>query len=220
MAFVLIAAIVMGLWVLGESPADLPGDAVNFVTDVTTRGQRLTISTPDANGVIREAPSDLVDLASSNLGRPIDPEAYALARMCRSEEGAADTLTKVRLCNVAQNQAQALGWSVWELMLFHTTASRAGRFGKQISGRFSTSQDPYENDLAAAEQAQALGDQTDGALNFADKRAFGIQIGSATFEDFKVTLGGEGKNAGTLPDSPSHLVFWWRGSIPENAVPA
>lgn len=221
MGFAFVAlAILAALWAIGESPLDIPGDAVNLVADFAGRGARLTTCHTDADGIVTDRPEDLLAAASATLGRDIDGNAYAAARMARSEEGSADTLTKVRLINVAINQAQALGWTVWELMLFHKNNARQGHFGRQISGRFSTVQDPYESDLAAAEQAFAIEDQTSGATNFADKRAFGIQEGSTTFEAFKVSLGGEGKNAGTFPDSPSHLVFWWRGAIPDGALPA
>lgn len=212
-------AILVGLWAIGEDPSDIPGDAVNVILDFAGKGKRLTTSTTDENGVVQESPDDLVQQASQTLGRDVSRDAYALSRMVRSEEGSADTLTKVRLANVAMNQAAALGWSISDLMTFHRTASRSGHFGAQISGRFSTAQDSYESDLAAAEQALGAGDQTGGALNFADRAAFGIQAGSGSFESFNASLATEGKQPGTFPDSPQRLVFWWRGSLPAQAVP-
>jgi len=216
--WVLVVILALGaLLALGEPVADIPGDALNVVTDFAGRGERLTTCQVDDAGVVTDDPDALVAAASAAVGYDVSRDAYALARMCRSEEGSADTLTKVRLCNVAQNQAAQLGFTVWDLMLFHKTSTRAGRFGKQISGRFSTVKDPYESDLAAAYQALQLGDQTGGALNFVDRRAFGVQEGATSFDATVASWAKEGKQPGTLPGSPSSLVFFWRGDLPPDA---
>jgi hypothetical protein len=207
------------LWALLDvSPIDLAELGGGLIADLAEQGRQLTHATVDASGVVTDDPRGLVDAAGALLGRPVDPDAYALARMLRSEEGTAGQITKVYLANVAQNQARALGWSIWELMLYHKTESRAGRFGRQISGRFATTSDPFESDLAAAEWALSNPDQTGGALNFADRRAFGVQEGSTTFTDFAASLAKEGKQPGTLPSAPDKLVFFWRGDLPDNAT--
>jgi len=215
-------AVIVGLailWALLDvSPIDLAELGAGMISDAAERGRQLTTSTLNADGVVLEDPQALVDAAGAALGRPIDREAYALARMVRSEEGSAGQITKVYLANVAQNQARALGWSLWDLMLYHKTPERAQRFGRQISGRFATTLDPFESDLAAAEWALANPDQTGGAVNFADRRAFGIQEGTTTFAAFVATLADEGKQPGTLPSAPDKLVFFWRGGLPDVAT--
>jgi hypothetical protein len=206
------------LWALLDvSPVDLAELGAGMISDVAERGRQLTKSTVNAAGVVTDEPQALVDAASATLGRPVDPEAYALARMVRSEEGSAGQITKVYLANVAQNQARALGWSVWNLMLFHKAAERSGWFGRQISGRFATTADPFESDLAAAEWALSNPDQTGGATNFVDRRGFGVQEGTGSFQDFVQEMAAEGKVPGVLPSAPSKLVFFWRTRLPDEA---
>jgi hypothetical protein len=192
--------------------------AVNTISDITERGRRLSDSHIDARGIVTEDPVSLRAQAQSILKRDISADAYAAARMVRSEDGSASTLTKARLVGVAMNQARKLGWSVDRLIRFHTDAQRDGRFGLQITGRFASTRDPYENDLAAAELALSLGDQTEGAMNFAHRNAFGIQPGTGTFESFVATMRNEGKRGGVFPES-SNLVFFWRGDVPAIAMP-
>jgi hypothetical protein len=119
---------------------------LDVVTDFVGAGDRLTVSTHDDAGVIREDPEDLRAQAEKYLGREVSEDAYALARMVRSEAGSADLVTKVRLANVAMNQARALGWSPYQVIVFHTTGARDGRYGSQITGRFASGKDPYEID--------------------------------------------------------------------------
>ncbi len=200
-------------------------EGVDVVTDLIGSGRRLTYSTqslgPDEEhpdrlpqGVVEQDPDDLLIDACGIVGREISPDAYALARMVRSEAGSAGKLTKVRLANVAMNQARALGWSVYNVVVYHKTATRDGRYGAQISGRFASSRDPYESDLLAAEEA-LQGDITGGATNFAHQSAFGKQLGTASnIQPFVDTLASEGKVPGFYaPDS--NLIFFWRGSVPD-----
>lgn len=192
-------------------------EGVDVLTDLVGSGRKLSTSTRDDAGVVEQEPDDLRAQAESTMGRDVSEDAYALARMVRSEAGSADLTTKVRLANVAINQAHALGWSPYQVIVFHNTPSRDGRYGKQISGRFASTLDPYEVDLKAAEQA-LQGDITGGATNFAHQSAFGKQLGTASnIQPFVDTLASEGKVPGYF-GSDSNLIFFWRGSVPDGVT--
>lgn len=190
------------------------------VVDVVARGSRLTNVTV-VGGVVQESAETLAAQAASVVGRDVDTDAIALALMCRSEEGSAGQVTKVALCHVACNQADALGWTPLQLVQYHKGTGRARHFGQQITGRVASDEDCYEDDLLAAETA--LGqraedlDTTGGAMNFVNRGAFGVQPGSTTFEEWEATMANEGKVGGTLPGTARGLVFYWRGSVPDFA---
>jgi hypothetical protein len=156
-----------------------------FVADFGKRGRRLTTTTPDDLGIIQESPAGLAAKASAVAGRPVSLRAYAVARMLRSEAGER-TAEKPFLVGVAVNDARKLGWPLDQLMLFHTASARAGKFGKQISGRYATTKDPYEIDLTIAESVLGEidlggGNPAGSARKFVHKNAFGIQEGTRTF---------------------------------------
>ena len=219
--WVLIAlAVLVGAWL---ADSDLPvlaelGDVLPALYDDTFRGQRLSQATL-VNGVVQEDVGALAAQAAAVLGRPVANDAYALARVCRSEEGRAGQMAKVYLCHVMLNQAG--GGDVVATIEAHNTASRDGHFGEQISGAVSSVQDPYESDLNAAEYAlaqRAQGqDPTAGATNFVDKRAFGAQAGTGSFDDLVARWGASGKVPGNLPDASTNLVFFWTGGLPDVA---
>lgn len=187
------------------------------LVDVVARGRRLTYSTV-VDGVVQESVATLAQMASATVGRDVNQEALCLAIMVRSEDGSAGQVAKVYKCHVAYNQAAAMGWDVPRLITYHTDPRRAGRLGEQITGRFASGRDCYENDLAAAEYAQAErragGDPTEGALNFVDVGGFGAQLGTGSFAAVVERWGKEGKVPGRLPGTPDGLVFFWRGEVP------
>jgi hypothetical protein len=186
------------------------------MSDLVGSGRRLSTSHEDSNGVVLEDPDDLLAQAIRTLGGPISADSYALARMVRSEAGPADLVTKVRLANVAINQARALGWSPFDVIVYHKTATRNGRYGAQISGRFASGSDPYEIDYKAAVKALSE-DITNGAINFAHQSAFGKQLGTASsIQPFVDTLAQEGKVPGYYPPD-SNLIFFWHGEVPDGA---
>lgn len=190
---------------------------IDVLSDLVGSGRKLTLSSQDSDGVVEQDPEALRVDAETLLGREISADAYALARMVRSEAGAANITTKVRLANVAMNQARALGWSVYDVIVYHKTPARDGRYGAQISGRFASSKDPYEADLKAAEQA-LRGDITGGATNFAHQSAFGKQLGTASnIQPFVDTMAREGKVPGYY-GTDSNLIFFWRRSVPDDAT--
>lgn len=190
--------------------------------DDAFRGQQLTTATVDGSGVVAESADELAAQASAVLGRPVTAEAQALARVCRSEEGRAGQRAKTYLCHVMLNQANASGRGVVDTIEAHNTASRNGHFGAQISGAVASGADPYESDLNAAEVALAEAaqgiDPTGGATNFVDRRAFGVQAGSGSFDDLVASWGASGKAPGTLPEASANLVFFWSGAVPDGAT--
>lgn len=215
--------LILGLLAI-SSAADIPvlGTVLPTLEDLAVRGQRLTTCTSDANGVVNESPDDLANAASAVVGRTVTVDAYSGARMVRSEEGSAGETAKSYLVHVCLNLADQAGTDLTGFCTQHNTGSRDGHYGKQISGQVSTTQDPYENDLAASEYAlaqRAQGiDATGGALHFVDKAAFGVQVGAASsFDTFlaSTTFG----TPGNLPNAPDHLVFFWPGDLPDQAVP-
>lgn len=196
------------------------GNPLAPLADIVDRGRRLTDCTV-VGGVVQESPGDLAAQASATLGRDVTLDANSLARMCRSEAGSQGQISKVLRCHVAFNQADALGWGITQLITYHKTAARADAYGEQISGRFASGSDPYENDLAAAEYAMAERnngiDRTFGALNFVDVGALGVQLGSRSWEETRDRWAADGKVPGTIPGSPLGLVFFWRGTVPAGA---
>lgn len=192
------------------------------LVDVVERGKRLNYATV-VGGVVQESAADLAAAAGEVLGRPVSEEAIALARMVRSEDGSAGQIAKSYKCHVAYNQAEKLGWSVVKLITYHTAPERAGHFGEQITGRFASGHDPYENDLTAAEYAQAQRgagqDPTFGALNFVDVGGFGAQLGTGSYQATVDAWAKDGKVPGKLPETPNGLIFFWHGQVPDGAEP-
>jgi len=220
----LLPYILIGLalmWIASQTGVPVVGDVLPELVDVVSRGARLTTAAVDASGIVTTPDYELLSQAAAVVGRDVDRDAYSLARMVRSEEGAAGQIAKTYLCHVMMNQADAAGLGITEIIQRHNQAARNGHYGAQISGAVASGQDPYESDLAAAEYAlsqRANGDDpTAGATNFVDKRAFGVQAGTSTFDDLVSRWGADGRAPGNLPDASPNLVFFWRGSVPDVA---
>jgi hypothetical protein len=187
----------------------------SIVVDLTNRGRRLTSTTMDGNGNITVAPDELAAQAAELLGRQVSTEAYAMARMFRSEEGSSGAVVKRLLGWVAINDADELGWDLVQLFTYSTVASRKGHFGQQLSRRYSTVQDPYENDLAVAELVLAerdgdKGDPTAGAVKFVNKNAFASQAGASNYETVRAQWAKEGLSPTLIAGAPDNLVFFRR----------
>lgn len=214
--WVILAALI-GATFAGSDIAGPLADVIPALYDDAFRGARLTTATVDASGIVLESADELAAQASDVLEREVTREAQALARVCRSEEGSAGQRAKTYLCHVMLNQAG--GRDIVATIQAHNTGSRNGHFGAQISGAVASGADPYESDLNAAEVAlaeRAQGDDpTGGATNFVDKRAFGVQAGTGSFDDLRARWEAGGKAAGRLPDAPDHLVFFWSGGVPD-----
>jgi hypothetical protein len=183
--------------------------------DLTRRGRRLTVTKLNDDKSIPEGPHELALLASAEIGRHIDTDMYAVARMLRSEEPGASPEVKGLLVHVALNTAKQRGVTLAELLTTSTVASRRGKFGRQISRWASTANDPYEQDVAIAELARderrAGSDPTGGAFRFVNRLAFGIQPGSRSYGAVRAEWAAEGFYPVKVPGAPWRLVFFRRG---------
>ncbi|HYD01796.1 MAG TPA: hypothetical protein VEB22_11270 [Phycisphaerales bacterium] len=181
---------------------------VPAVIDFVGRGRRLTETELDDNLSIPESPEELAERASAVVGRYVDPVAYGLARMVRSEEPNANDTTKTYLVHVARNDAsRSFGGDILRALTFSSVASRNGLFGKQTSRRYSTRSDPYERDLVIAEAALEMSDTTNGARKFYHKQLTEI-AGVRSFDEIVERWGREGLEPFDLPGTPIGLVFF------------
>jgi hypothetical protein len=187
----------------------------NLVVDLTLRGRRLSRTNLDQDLKIAVDPAELARAAAQLLGRAVEPGAYALGRMLRSEEGSSGPEVKRLLAWVCMNDAEELGWSLLKVLTFSTVAQRKGYFGKQITRRYSTAQDPYEQDLLIAEAAlderdQGSGDPTAGSVKFVNKKAFSSQAGASSYEAVRDRWAKEGLSPTLIAGAPTNLVFFRR----------
>jgi hypothetical protein len=198
-------------------------ELANVTTDVFTRGNHVTYGTLDPTlGIVLESPSNLRDAAGQRMGIVLDDNAYALARMIRSE-GAAEGLLRA---HVAMNDAATFPYAsdLFGLLTFSNDPQRRGVYGAQWSPavppnypkanarRYATSKDPYEGDVnmaiaAIAERANGV-DRADGAVKFIDKSSMGVQLGSKSFEEIDAAWQGDGLIPFTLADYGPDLVLY------------
>lgn len=185
-------------------------DATFLLTDVFVKGKRLSHGTLDATGTVVEDPEALRAAASVVLGRDIDRNVYALARMLRSE-GAKEGDLRV---HVALNDLADLGWSdAFNLITYSTVAAARGRYGNQLHRRYSSAQDPYEGDVLTVEQAitnhDAGFDPAQGATKFVDKSSMGgVQAGTSSFDALVQRWGADGLSPFTVPEYGDDLVLF------------
>ena len=186
------------------------------VSDVFTRGSKVTSSTMGSNGVIIEDPLSLVGVASVMVPGT-DADRYSLARMIRSEGADQGEIRG----HVALNDLADLGWSSLQYLLTYSTASWAkGRYGQQhsIDGdgngqtrRYSTSKDPYEGDLAMAAKVindhQYGIDPTGGAIKFIDRSSMSSPEAFAAVNEAWTN---DGLLAYSLPGYEEDLVLYRR----------
>jgi len=197
------AAVLVGL-ALWEGPTIVAAAqiGVGYVTNLATRGNKLSESTVDAAGVVTDDPELLRQQAEAVLGYSADLDTYALARMGRSEgvDGMAARM-HVALNDLADLQNRYgthIYSSLAALMLHSKVAAANGHFSEQFLGKkYATTRDPYEADYHLAEQVQtehAAGvDPSGGATKFVDKDSFATQRGAtATYEDKVAEWGAQG----------------------------
>lgn len=163
------AALALGVFAYWQK--DTIGAGVSYVVDLTQRGRRLTESYLNVDASIPEELYVLRDQAEATIGRSISQDAYSAARMVRSEEGSMSPEVRALLVHVLINDAHHLGWSLTDTVTYSTNADRKGLYGSQLFRRYSTAQDPYEQDLGIAEQviaerAAGAADPTEGATKF------------------------------------------------------
>lgn len=193
-----------GTWIMlavGLAAVLVGPSAAYAALDALKRGRRLSSgeSTPAAGAAA----------ATKILGRTVDPDAYALARMVRSEAGRENGVHKAAVAHVALNDARANGWTVAGTVTMRRGGS--GTFGAQSGGgRYATTRDPYENDLAVAEQvlSGALPDPTGGAVKFVHRTAFGVQEGTTTYAGVVARWGEDGLRPREIPGASGSLVVF------------
>lgn len=218
---------VAALLVLGSSGgADSIGEAVSEVVstiiDEVQKGPRCTSASPGADGIVHVAVEELALEASHVVGYRVDLEEYVCARMVRSEEGSANRVTKELLIWAAINDGvdfgprHGLSASPSSTILWDNDSSGRGLCGTQHAGRrYSTAKDPHAGDVQIAMETLAawragLPDPTGGAVKFVDKRAFGVQPGTRTYEAVAASWAREGLQPTQLEGTPSSLVFFRR----------
>ncbi len=192
--------------------------AVQKIADLVGRGKQLTFTTPDTFGVIETAPADLAALASAAAGYDVSSDAYALARMRRSEgTDGAELRMHVALNDLADLQAQSpsLGLrSVTDLITYSEYGSERGFYGTQAGRRYGSSKDPFDADVRLAYKVlgdrQAGIDKAGGAIKFVDKSGFGKQPGTRTYAKVLAEWTADGLVPFTSPDATSNFVLFRR----------
>lgn len=188
------------------------------IRDVIDRGERLTYTTPDANGVILVDPGELAAVAGAVVGRDVERDAYALARMGRSEgTDGREYRMHVALNDLADLQAHGKGGTfptLESLFTYSTSSAERGLFGDQRGRRYATTRDPHVGDLLLAEKVladRAAGlDYAQGAIKFVDKSSFGKQAGTRTYDQVLAEWTGDGLFPFNLPGATSNFVLFAR----------
>lgn len=156
---------------------------------LASRGKRLTNAPPDASGRIPLSPDALVAQAERNLGRSIDPDVFALAKMLASEGGRDGPRAREARAWVAFNDLRAMekrhGWrSFTKLFTYSNRQEQNGFFGLQNKGRrYGSKAEVYEGHIYDAEALMEAfttsPDPTGGATKFADSKSLGgVQPGT------------------------------------------
>lgn len=119
---------------------------MSWASDIDAPGAktRLTTSSQDADGVVKQLPATLLD-AARRIGGAMTLDEYTLARIIASEmgSGSPEELLCVGDCDL--ERARRKGRSVFE----HATGG-TGRYGSQKAPRpVATSRDPYVRQLRA-----------------------------------------------------------------------
>jgi hypothetical protein len=192
--------------------------AAGYAVNVFTRGQRLTHTSADADGVIQDDPEALVAAASAVMGRPLSPQAYALARMGRSEGvDGMEYRMHVALNDLGELRERYPGtYPDLEQLMIHSKDARSdGRFSAQGLGkRYATTRDPYEGDyqlaLAVIADHGAGIDPTGGAVKFVDRDSFGVQEGTGSFDDLRERWAGDGLEASKLEGASDNFIVFRR----------
>lgn len=207
-------------------------EVVDGVKDMATKGNRLSFGTFDeAAGIVLDSPETLRQAASTRLGRTISKDAYAGARMIRSE-GAAQGLLRI---HVALNDLESFRYAstLFQLLTYSTDPMRKGVFGKQYSPavrdpddptkwlypnpnkrRYATRQDPYAGDVAISvqgieERLRGI-DRVNGATKFIDVKDMGVQEGSVSFAQKDAEWKRDGYVSFTLREFGPDFVLYKR----------
>lgn len=182
----------------------------------------------DEDGVVCVR-NDQLELVQANpaalaRGRGVaDVNAYALARVIRSEVGSLPWIAQVGVAWTVLNHARDAGRSVLAVVTRATLKSGDavgdGFFGRQGSptGGYryvASSQDPTDDDLATAAGVLSgdIADWTGGAVNFDSPASYGAQEGTdeSGADDFATNRTNEGKVEVPNPAgvSSNQIRFW------------
>ncbi len=140
------------------------------------RGRRLTSSTLNPDGSLKESPEDLQQQVQVALGRSVSLDAVLLARVSASEHYGAAEREKSAIQWVCRNDAAAHGWSIRTAVTVNP-----GTLGKQAGRRYSTAggglagiKEIHEDDLWIAEGilGGTIPDLTYGATKFVHYTAY------------------------------------------------
>jgi len=187
--------------------------AVTALADLTRRGRLLSTGTMGARGIINEVADVLRAEAERVTGRAVSLDAYALARMIRSEAGRQSNENKIARLWVALNDGRERGWTPYETVTQRRGTDLDGRFGTQSNGgRYATTHDPYEVDLLLAQGvlSGAYANPIGAAVKFLDKRSMGVQPGTRTYAAVTAEWATEGLVPYTVAALGDDLVFFRR----------
>ncbi len=179
--------------------------------DLAQRGKRATVSTLDGSNDVIESPQSLLVQCIQTLGYDVSMDAYAIARMIRSEAGDRGPEGKNWRAHIAINDANRLGKSLLSTVTYSKDASKRDRFGDQDDQRYATTRDPYENDVVIAlnvlyQRATGGEDPTGGALKFVNEDAFK----AGRFDTVVANWAKEGLSPEAVPEVESDLVVFRR----------
>jgi len=162
--------------------------STNTLTGRHAPGARL-LHAPETAGVEKVPMASLLTEASAVLGRQVDPETLALAKMLKSEGDSDNAISRRIRAWVAYNDLKSLQdghgfepMSFVELFQFSTSVTSRGYFGIQTGRRYATQADPYVGDYLDAETLRqefqnTSNDLTNGATKFVDVPALATQPG-------------------------------------------
>jgi hypothetical protein len=178
---IMLGAVLIALLVWNRS-------GIMSLLTLSKRGKKLTTTSVDPSGKVPLSPDAYRKEAEKNLGRAIDPNAFALALML-SAEGLSDNLLSRRIrswiaFNDLRDLRKAFGWPDFtRLFTFSQNKGQNGFFGEQEKGRrYATGRGLYEGVLKDAEtlikEFESGEDPTNGATKFVDLNALGIQPGT------------------------------------------
>ncbi len=177
---------------------------------MVTRGERLTHSPADSNGLVDGDPLVLADEAG------LTEEQYSLARMLGSEEPHSDPETQAAIAWATINKAARRGISITSLLLQAKNPKNNGHYGSQkdkdpdsanfgASDRYATTAlDPYDREGQIAQQCLdgTIPDPTGGATNY-DR-----PDGEKHPDEVAASRASEGLVAVDVPSAASGLRFW------------
>ena len=130
------------------------------------RGRRLSSSTHDSTGTVKELPEELLAQAQA-LVPDLTMDEYTAARLVASEHGSGSMVEMAAIVDTELNRAERKGKSLFESLTWK------GTFGKQGSRRrASTRLDPYEIHVKVARDVLS-GERrgiSQGATQFFDPR--------------------------------------------------